>query len=100
MMAFCLLLSCLLFLLICGTAAAAADVLTDDIIAGYKDAFSKYQVTFGKHYATKEEYDLRLRAYAVCLFFISNFDACVPISFLCMVITDVYGEDQEAEYCT
>lgn len=47
--------------------AAALDVsLTDDIVAGYADAFERFQVKFDKHYATPEEYRLRLRAYAVC----------------------------------
>lgn len=60
-----LLALCATALLLAGT--GAVDVtLTDEVVAGYVDAFERYQVTFDKHYATPEEYRLRLRAYAVC----------------------------------
>lgn len=46
---------------------AIADVVpTDDVVASYAEAFQKYQVKFNKHYDTQEEYNKRLRAYAVC----------------------------------
>ena len=77
MASFLLLLFFVLFLW--NGATATADVLSDDIIAGYEDAFSKYQVAFGKHYSTKEEYDLRLRAYAVCFLFFSFLFGCLVI---------------------
>ena len=58
---------CATALLLVGT--GAVDVtLTDELVAGYVDAFERYQVAFDKHYATPEEYRLRLRAYAVCRF--------------------------------
>ena len=43
--------------------------VSEDVVASYVDAFEKYQVKFDKHYDTKEEYDRRLRAYAVCFLF-------------------------------
>jgi len=49
------------------TVLAADIVLTDDAVASYAEAFEKYQVKFGKHYETKEEYDEHLRAYATSM---------------------------------
>ena len=61
-----LLAFCAAALLLVGT--GAVDItLTDEVVEGYVDAFEKYQIAFDKHYATPEEYRLRLRAYAVCL---------------------------------
>ncbi len=54
-----------LALLACAVHAARRYV-SDDVAASYKDAFEVYQINFDKHYDTKEEYNRRLRAYAVC----------------------------------
>ena len=50
----------------CTACAVASDTLSEEVIASYVEAFEKYQINFDKHYDTPEEYDKRLRAYAVC----------------------------------
>ena len=67
-------LSCLLLLSVILNVTIAlstnVDIVSDNIVARYKDAFAQYQVNFEKHYTSQEEYELRLRAYAVCFSFI------------------------------
>ena len=41
--------------------------LSEDLVQSYADAFERYQVKFDKHYATQEEYNKRLRAYAASM---------------------------------
>jgi len=41
--------------------------LSDNDVAKYVDAFNQYQIKFNKHYDTKEEYNKRLRAYAISM---------------------------------
>ena len=57
-------------LLVLGVCAAHAlgDGLSDDVVSSYANAFAQYQINFDKHYGTQEEYNKRLRAYAVCFF--------------------------------
>ena len=43
---------------------AVDNALTDELVQSYAEAFERYQVNFHKHYATQEEYNKRLHAYA------------------------------------
>jgi len=55
------------------TVNAVDVILSDDAVARYVDAFEKYQIKFNKHYATKEQYDIHLRAYAASMERIKEF---------------------------
>ena len=54
------------FALVASIVHAIGAILSNDVVASYTKAFENYQVKFNKFYDTKEEYDKRLRAYAVC----------------------------------
>jgi len=49
------------------TVLAYTENLPEDVVASYADAFEKYQVKFNKHYTSKKEYSIRLRAYATSM---------------------------------
>jgi len=45
----------------------AVHAITDEVIASYVPAFERYQINFDKHYPSQEEYNKRLRAYAMSM---------------------------------
>jgi len=66
-----------------------ASELSDALVDSYKQAFEAYQVKFDKHYETQEEYEKRLRAYAVCdsfalsIYSLVSFVVCL---FVCLFV--------------
>jgi len=75
------------------SAVCAADTaLSDDVVASYAEAFEKYQVKFEKHYNSKEEYDIHLRAYATSMERIKEFYKNHPDSQV------LFGETSRSDF--